>query len=147
MSTPTWLVAATPYLSALNDAEATYHIPHNLLARIAWQESHFRPDIIAGAVKSPAGAVGIMQLMPNYFPDAGQSVLADINTAARLLTTLFQRFKDWQLAVAAYNWGGGNVHHEMADDGGIAGMPTETQNYVNEVFADVPVAGSLVEAA
>src|ERR1017187_446462 len=100
-----WLDAAVPYLSALNAAEVAYGIPHNLLVRIAWQESRFRSDIISGAVKSPAGAVGIMQLLPQYFSGAGNSVLEDITTAARFLANLFQRFQDWQLATAAYNWG------------------------------------------
>ena|ERR1700690_354249 len=145
----TWLDAAVPYLSALNAAEATYGIPHNLLARIAWQESHFRSDIISGAMKSPAGAVGIMQLLPQYFPGAGNSVLADIATAARFIANLYQRFNDWQLAVAAYDWGGGNVHQEISSDGKptLDRMPLETQNYVREVFADVPIAGALVEVA
>ncbi len=150
MNTPDWLTAAVPYLSALNDAEARFRLPHNLLTRIAYQESHFRPDIISGAVKSEAGAVGIMQLLPKYFQGAGQSVLADIEIAAQLLKALYARFGDWQLAVAAYNWGGGNVHHEITVDGGtpnLEHMPIETQRYVKGVFADVPLAGALLEVA
>jgi soluble lytic murein transglycosylase-like protein len=146
MSAVTWLDAAVPYLSILNAAETTYGLPHNLLARIAYQESRFRQDIISGAVKSPCGAVGIMQLLPQFFPDAGVSVIDDINTAAQFLKSLYQRFNDWQLAVAAYNWGGGNVHHEISTDGKptLARMPIETQNYVRQVFADVPIPGVLV---
>lgn len=142
-----WLDAAGPWLVTLNSTEDRYAIPQNLLARIAYQESHFRPDIISGAVVSPAGAVGIMQLLPQYFPGAGQSPQADIDTAGKFLSELDDRFHDWTVAVAAYNWGGGNVHHEYAMDANkyvLADMPTETQNYVRDVFADVPVTGVLV---
>jgi len=144
--TPAWMIAAEPYLPALNAAETQYRIPQNLLVRIAWQESRFRPEVISGEVKSAAGAVGMMQLLPKYFPDAGQSILNDIQTAAILMAGLYKRFQDWQLAVAAYNWGGGDVHHEIVTDGQpiLADMPLETQNYVRQVFADVPVQGCLV---
>ena len=149
MSTPAWLIAGTPYLPALNAAEKQYGIPVNLLVRIAYKESHFRSDIISGAVKSPVGAVGIMQLLPQFFPDAGQSILSDIGRAAEFLKSLYVRFGDWQLAVAAYNWGGGNVHHEISSDGNptLDRMPAETQAYVKGVFADVPIQGALVEVA
>jgi len=87
-----------------------------------------------------------MQLLPKYFPNAGKSVVLDISNAAQLLANLHERFKDWQLAVAAYNWGQGNVHHEIVTDGTpkLADMPKETQNYVRAVFEDVPIAGVLV---
>lgn len=146
VSTPAWLAAAQPYLSLLNGAEDTHGIPRNLLTRIAWQESHFRADIISGAMRSPAGAVGIMQLMPQFFPNAGISTALDISTAATLLANLYARFGDWQVAVAAYNWGQGNVHHEIATDGQpmLADMPAETQAYVKGVFTDVPIPGALL---
>jgi soluble lytic murein transglycosylase-like protein len=144
--TPKWMIAAEPYLPPLNAAEVKYRIPTNLLVRIAFEESSFLPEVISGEVKSTAGAVGMMQLLPKYFPDAGQNLNRDIDTAAMLLANLYRRFGDWQLAVAAYNWGGGNVHHEMAADGvpTLADMPAETQSYVREIFADVPVAGILL---
>lgn len=138
---------ASVYLTALNAAEVEYKIPADLLARIAYQESRFRPDIISGAVKSSAGCVGLMQLNPVYYPEAGHSAIDDITTAAKLLVSLFARFNDWQVSVAAYNWGGGNVHHEYAMDANryvLADMPDQTRNYVREVFADVPLPGALL---
>jgi soluble lytic murein transglycosylase-like protein len=132
---------AATYMPYLNQAEAQFGIPTDLLARVAYQESHFRADIISGEVRSPAGAVGIMQLEPQFFPNAGQDPIADINTAAQDLSQLYGEFGDWQLAVAAYNDGPGNIKAVMA---GTKVLPTETRNYVNQVFGDVPVAGSLV---
>lgn len=124
--------------------ESNNGIPTNLLFRLGYQESHFRPDIINGTVKSPAGAVGIMQLMPQYFPGAGADPQADIATAGAYLAQLYQEFQDWQLAVAAYNDGPGNIRAYLA---GTKTLPLETENYIAGVFADVPVQGSLIEVA
>lgn len=152
MSTPAWLVAGDAYLSLINGVEDAYFIPRNLLARVAYQECSWRPEVISGAIKSPAGAVGMFQLLPKYFPGAGQSIVADANTAGQLLTNLYLRFKDWTLALAAYNWGGGNVHHEMVTVDGVGNvitledLPTETANYVRAVCADVPAATGVLLA-
>ena len=138
---------AQVYMHALNAAEVQFKIPTDLLARIAFQESSFRVGVISGAIKSSAGCIGLMQLNPVYYPHAGESAIADIQSAAELLVANHDRFKDWQLAVAAYNWGGGNVHHEYAKDADkyvLADMPTQTQNYVKDVFADVPLPGVLL---
>ncbi len=84
---------------------------------------------------------------PVYDPAAGQDPTADIETAAELLASLYARFADWQAAVAAYNWGGGNVHHEYIVDRDryfLADMPEETQRYVKAIVADVPITGSLI---
>lgn len=132
------------YVPILNTTEAQYGIPPDLLARIAYQESHFRSDIIDGTTTSPAGAVGIMQLMPQYFPGAGENPMDDIATAGQYLAKLYQEFGDWQLAVAAYNDGPGNVKAYLA---GTKTLPLETQNYVAGVFADVPIQGSLIQVA
>jgi soluble lytic murein transglycosylase-like protein len=141
-----WLTqgAAATWLPVLNETEIKYGIPTNLLARVAYQECRFRPDIISGATKSPVGAVGIMQLMPQFFAGAGGDPRHDIDTAGSYLANLHARFGDWQLALAAYNWGPGHVNQCVRDDQGIDQMPTETQNYVTEICADVPVPGSLL---
>ena len=128
------------WLPVLNAAEDKYGIPHNLLARVAYEESHFRADIITGAVKSSVGAVGIMQLMPQFFINAGQDPTADIETAAHFLASLYVRFKDWSLAVAAYNDGPGNIHAYLA---GTKELPDETKTYVAQITTDVPVGGQL----
>lgn len=132
------------WMPVLANTETKYQIPTGLLARVAYQESRFREDIISGATKSPAGAIGIMQLMPQYWPNAGQNVASDIDDAGRFLANLYARFNDWQVALAAYNWGPGNTHKCLGDGGGLAAMPQETQNYVTQITGDVPVPGSLV---
>jgi soluble lytic murein transglycosylase-like protein len=135
------------YVPLLNEAEARYGIPSMLLARVAYQESHFRRDVIDGSTKSTAGAVGIMQLLPQYFPGAGVDPAADITTAAVFLAHLHILFGDWQVALASYNWGSGNVHHDEAMNAGdceFKDMPLETRNYVTQICHDVWVSGSLL---
>jgi soluble lytic murein transglycosylase-like protein len=132
----------------LNSYESLNAVPHNLLARMAYQESRFRADIISGATCSVAGCLGLMQLNPKYFPNAGKDPIADIACAGQLIQSLFKRFNDdWQVALAAYNWGGGNVHHQWVADGeryDLADCPAETRAYVRQILSDVPVPGALV---
>ncbi len=145
------------WVPVLNEVELQYGIPADLLARIAYQESTFKPDVISGAERSKPGAEGLMQLMPQFFasvkvptPYTEDDTKKQIHESAQLLVTLHKRFNDWQVAVAAYNWGGGNVNHEYAKDAHryvLADMPTETQKYVYKVFADVPIPGVLLTSS
>jgi soluble lytic murein transglycosylase-like protein len=141
------------WIPALNAAEAARGIPTNLLARMAFQESSFRPGVISGVIPSDEGALGLMQLLPQFFksvcvpvPFTDDDTNAQITEAAAFLVSLYGRFGDWQEAVAAYNWGAGNEHHESIIDGGyvLADMPPQTQTYVREVFGDVPIPGALI---
>lgn len=90
-------------MPVLNATEVKYGIPTDLLARLAYEESRFRADIISGAVKSFAGAVGIIQLLPEYFYGAGIDPARDIDIAGKYLSKLDSQFHDWQVALAAYN--------------------------------------------
>lgn len=118
-------------LATIAATEQALGIPAGLLARIANQESRFRPDIISGATKSSAGAVGLMQLMPKDFPDAGKDAKSDINSAGAYLTKLYHQFGSWDLAVAAYNDGPGNIRKVLA---GKKSLPAETANYEQNVM-------------
>jgi soluble lytic murein transglycosylase-like protein len=135
------------WVPVINQAESAAGIPSNLLARMAYQESHFRPDVISGETSSSAGALGILQLMPQYFstvqvatPFTTADTTAQISQAAQQLASLYDTFSDWTLAVAAYNAGAGTVSKYIA---GTGSLPAETSAYVADVIADVPVPGSL----
>lgn len=137
------------WVPVLNVAETQYGIPTNLLARMAYQETHFRPEFIDGTKASPAGALGILQLLPKYFtsvrvarPFTAQDTGAQINEAAAELARLYSHYQDWGLAVAAYNWGQGRVDQYVQSGGTTPPVPNETATYVAEVFSDVPVDGA-----
>ncbi|MEI7447897.1 MAG: transglycosylase SLT domain-containing protein [Burkholderiales bacterium] len=130
--------AAGPYLSAIAAAEARYGIPSNMLARLLWQESRFRPDIIEGRTRSPAGAVGIAQFMPataRQFNLDPLDPIASIDAAGRYLSQLYRRFGTWAQALAAYNWGQGNVARRGLDQ-----APAETRRYYSSILSDLGLA-------
>lgn len=124
------------YVALLNAAETSYGIPPNLLVRLAYQECRFREDIITGRVVSPAGAVGIMQIVPRWHPDVNPLVpeLA-IDYAGKFLSGLYRQFGTWELALQAYNWGSGNLQKYLNNQ--VATLPRETQNYSNQILADL----------
>lgn len=125
-------------------AAAMYALPTNLLEAVAYRESRFRPDIISGAVKSSAGAVGMMQIIPRWHPELGESGAQDparaIPYAAKYLRQLYNQFGDWKIALAAYNWGQGNQQKDLAD--AIVGneWPAETRAYVAEISKNAGLA-------
>lgn len=87
---------------------------------------------------SPAGAVGLMQLMPGTARDLGVSnpydPVANIRGGVRYLDDLIARYDgDVQKGLMAYNWGMGNVDKHLA--GQITDVPRETQNYVPSVMS------------
>jgi membrane-bound lytic murein transglycosylase D len=119
------------------------------LALVPFIESAFNPHAV-----SPARAAGLWQFMPatgrsfelmqNAFRDDRLDVLASTNAALDYLERLNRMFNgDWQLALAAYNWGNGNVsrgiQRNRAAGLGIRyvdlRMPDETRNYVPKIQA------------
>lgn len=127
-----------PYADLILVAEQRYGIAPNILARLLYQESRYRADIIDGRTQSPAGALGIAQFMPATAEDLGIDPLDPvqaINAAGRYLSGLYRTFGNWSEALAAYNWGQGNVSRK-----GLAAAPAETQNYYAQILNDVNAA-------
>lgn len=139
-----WMTSsnAQKWATALSNAEQTYGLPTGLLSRIAYQESRFIQSFIDGTRASSAGALGMMQLMPQFFstvqrpvPFSDQDTLDQISQAAELLASLYTHFGDWTATVAAYNAGEGTINHVLA---GTANLPSETANYIANIAADLP---------
>lgn len=126
---PQRVAATTPFADLFNAAAGKYGVDAGLLAAVAKQESGFDPRAV-----SPAGARGLMQLMPATARGLGVADSFDpsqaVDGAARLLRDLIGRFGGAELALAAYNAGPGAV---LRYDG-IPPYP-ETRNYVRSVMA------------
>ncbi|MGZ4451062.1 MAG: transglycosylase SLT domain-containing protein [Nocardioides sp.] len=128
-STSARVGAATPYAGLFESAGQKYGVSPALLAAVAGQESGYDP----GAV-SPAGAQGLMQLMPATARGLGVNDSFDpaqaVDGAAKMLRGLIDRFGGTPLALAAYNAGPGAVLR-------YGGIPpyAETQSYVRSVLA------------
>lgn len=135
------------YEDAIRTAEMQFGIPQDLLARLLYQESHYRPEIISGAKKSPAGAIGIAQFMPTTAADRGvdpYNPWSSITGAASYLQWLYSRLGRWDYALMAYNWGIGRVKAwaEGRPDPitkRYETPPPETQNYLAQITWDVPI--------
>lgn len=104
------------------------------------------------SARSPAGAVGMFQLMPTTAKDLGLSLFPfdqrkepepAAHAAAKYLRRLHEQFGDWRLAVAAYNSGEGTVQrllkrYDATSYERIAThLPAETQMYVPKVEATI----------
>jgi cell wall-associated NlpC family hydrolase len=123
------VASGTPYAGLFTSAAQKYGVPAALLSAVAKQESGYDPRAV-----SPAGARGLMQLMPATARSLGVTNPFDpaqaIDGAARMLRDLTRRFGSTELALAAYNAGPGAV---LKYDG-IPPYP-ETQRYVRNVMA------------
>lgn len=120
------------------------------LALLPFIESGFNPQAY-----SRAKAAGMWQFIPstgrsfnlqqNAFRDDRRDVLASTDAALTYLQRLHRMFGDWQLALAAYNWGEGSVMRAIARAKAAgkpinynslsAYMPAETRNYYPKLQA------------
>lgn len=136
-----WIMPAAGerYRELFETSGRKHGVPALLLARQAYQESRFRPEIIDGRVRGGVGEVGIMQITPRWHPEIGEEGAKDparaIDYAAKFMRQLFERFGSWSLALAAYNAGPAAVEKH----GGVPPF-TITQAYVSEITRDVGLA-------
>ena len=133
-----------------------YHVVEELerrnmpteLALLPFVESAFNPHAV-----SSAQAAGLWQFIPstgryysleqNRFQDDRRDIQQSTRAALDYLQRLYGMFGDWHLALAAYNWGEGNVQRAVNRNlaaGRPAGymdinMPQETRQYVPKLQA------------
>jgi len=118
------------------------------LALLPFVESAFQPEAI-----STAKAAGLWQFIPstgkdydlaqNVWHDERRDVIESTRAALDYLQNLYEMFGDWQLALAAYNWGEGAVSRAIEKNrraGKPTGytslrMPKETAYYVPKLQA------------
>lgn len=110
-------------------AATRFGVDRNLVDAVAWQESRYNPHAI-----STAGALGVMQLMPDTARQLGVSnphdVQQNVAGGTAYLRQQLERFgNNVPLALAAYNAGPGAVLR-------YGGIPPyrETQNYVRQIM-------------
>ena len=116
------------YRTAAVAAAKKYGVPTNVFLALVQKESQGNPNAV-----SPAGAMGLTQLMPDTAKAMGVSdphdPLQALDGGARYLKQQLDKFGSVPLALAAYNAGPGNVMK-------YGGVPPfkETQNYVSTVM-------------
>ncbi|CAB3795058.1 Membrane-bound lytic murein transglycosylase D [Paraburkholderia caffeinitolerans] len=153
-----WYAQRPDYVARMTERSQKYlyHIVEELEARhmptelalLPFIESAYNPQAL-----SVAKAAGMWQFVPgtgrtynlkqNMWQDERRDVLASTSAALDYLTRLHDMFGDWYLALAAYNWGEGNVQRAIArnqaaglpTDYASLRMPNETRNYVPKLQA------------
>ncbi len=156
----TWYSSRPDYIqrTTIRASRYLYHVVQELekrnmpteLALLPFIESAFNPQAY-----SSAKAAGMWQFIPstgldfnlkqNMFRDDRRDVLASTDAALTYLQKLYGMFGDWQLALAAYNWGEGSVQRAINKNRAMgrpidfnslsALMPVETRNYVPKLQA------------
>jgi membrane-bound lytic murein transglycosylase D len=149
--------AADKYVARLQPLFVAGQVPGPLVW-LAEVESGFNPS-----ARSPAGAGGLFQLMPatarelglrTFLPDERTDPEKSARAAARMLRSLYAKFGDWPLTLAAYNAGAGRVQRALVQRkvrtfAGIApALSVETRLYVPKVLATLQVrAGATLTGA
>jgi membrane-bound lytic murein transglycosylase D len=127
-------------------------LPQDLIY-LAVAESGFQPQ----AMNAHSGAGGMWQFMPfqgayglthnGYFDERFDPEKSSI-AYAKYMKTLYNQFGDWYLAMAAYNWGPGNVQRSVMRTGYADFwelyrrnvLPSATKNYVPGIIAAIIMA-------
>jgi membrane-bound lytic murein transglycosylase D len=153
-----WYARRPDYVQRMTErgSRYLYHIVEEVqkrgmpseLALLPFIESAFNPQAM-----SSAKASGMWQFIPstgrdyalrqNIFRDDRRDVLASTRAALDYLNRLHDKFDDWQLALAAYNCGEGNVAKAIArnqraglpTDYASLNLPIETRHYVPKLLA------------
>jgi hypothetical protein len=119
---------------AIKEASKKHGVNEGLIRAIIKVESNFNPS-----VKSSAGAMGLMQLMPVNVKEYG---VADPYNIEQNVDAGTRHIKDYlkmhnnnlDMALAAYNFGPGNMRKRgISSEGDFYKLPTETRNYLVKI--------------
>ena len=136
------------YMPIFQDILSQYDLPYEL-AYLPVIESALNPN-----ARSHMGAVGLWQFMPatgkkygleiNSLVDERRDPIKSTHAAAKFMNALYDVFKDWNLVIAAYNCGPGNVNKAIYRAGGKRDfwsiypfLPKETRAYLPLYIAAV----------
>ncbi|WP_395075255.1 LysM peptidoglycan-binding domain-containing protein [Flavobacterium sp.] len=134
------------YFPIFEEAMAKYNIPLEI-KYLAVVESALKPKAV-----SRMGATGLWQFMYHTgkqyklnidtYVDERSDVLKASDAAARYMKGMYEIFNDWDLVLASYNSGAGNVSKAIRRSGGLTNywnikknLPRETQGYVPAFIA------------
>lgn len=127
--------AGTPYRAVIEEAAARHGVDRRLVDSVVRAESGYRSDAV-----SPAGAQGLMQIMPQTASMLGLEdpfdPEANVDAGTRYLRSLLDRFGDVPKALAAYNAGPSSVERH----GGVPPIE-ETRRYVDRVMSFMDESG------
>ena len=145
------LERAGKYKTLIQKVLADEGVPQDLIY-LAVAESGFQPQ----ALNARSGAGGMWQFMPtgayglarNGYFDERFDPEKSSRAYARYIKSLYKQMGDWYLAMAAYDWGPGNVQRAVQRTGYADfwelyrrnAMPAETRAYVPQILAAIIMA-------
>jgi len=110
-------------------------VDENLVRHVMHKETGGLKDR-ANAV-SPAGAIGVMQLMPRTAKELGvrdpYNPEQNIEGGVKYLAQLQRKYQDPRLTAIAYNWGPGNTDKWLAAGADPSRLPRETRGYIQNL--------------
>ncbi len=143
------------YKAMIQRVMAEEGVPQDLIY-LAVAESGFQPRAVNRSAGSGAG--GMWQFMPygnyglarNAYVDERFDPEKSTRAYARYMKFLYDQLGDWYLAMAAYDWGAGNVQRAVVKTGYADfwefykrnELPGETRNYVPEILAAIIIANN-----
>jgi len=108
-----------------------------IVANVIQAESGGRQtDANGNTLTSPKGALGLMQLMPATAAQLGvdpNDAQQNVAGGRKNLTQLYIRFGNWSDALAAYNWGPGNVSNALKTG---ASFPPQVVAYTDGILTN-----------
>lgn len=145
-----WLKRMERYFPWIEDRLRSYGLPEDL-KYVAIVESDLMPNVC-----SPKGAAGPWQFMPSTGSAYGLDQRGSVDkrydferatdSAFRFLQDLYRRYRNWSIALAAYNCGDKRIVDEMRSQGARdyyhLKLPLETERYVFRILAVKAVLGN-----
>jgi hypothetical protein len=125
-----------------NETEKRKRLIDRLFPAVIQAESRGkRFDKQGNVLTSSKGAEGAAQVMPRTSRDPGFGVRPardnsheeNIRVGKEYLDAMLRKYKDVDVALAAYNWGPGNVNKWLAAGADPSKLPKETRNYIPKV--------------
>lgn len=131
-------MTSTDISNLIIQTATSYGVDPRLALEVAMKESGLDQNAV-----SSAGAIGIFQLEPATAADLGvdpTDISQNIQGGVQYLSQMLSQFGgNVAEALAAYDWGPGNMHAALAAHGAgwMAYAPLETQDYVQTILGNI----------
>ena len=122
------------YDALIKQTAQRYNLDPDIFRRLLIRESGLNPN----AINPKTGAAGIAQFMRATAQGLGIDPMDPaqaIPASGQYLRQNLNHFGDYDQALAAYNWGPGNLAKH-----GLENAPTETRNYIAAIKGNSPMA-------
>ena len=127
---PSWVMNVDEYSSEVERVSNNRSVPKEVINALIMTESTGDKN-----AKSSAGAIGLTQILPEahgMLESDLYNVEENIDYGTKYLQQLKDKYGDWDIAIAAYNWGPGNMDAHIKKHGEVKldELPAETRRQI-----------------